>query len=454
MKELPIVTVPNDKLLKPAKPVTIFDDSLANVARQMVEVLRKHSDDGIGLAANQLGFNQSLFVVEYIDSDGKEIIPLQFFANPKIIKKSDEQEITEEGCLSVPNIFLPIERSQKILFKAQNLNGKIVKLAASKLFARLVQHEENHLRGILFTDLAREKLLSKFPHVQKLKIIFIGSGNFAEIIARGLMLMNLNIPLIITEKSKPSGRGKQMRQTPVAITALDFGKKIIETDDIKSNVKEIAKLNPDLIILADFGQLIPQEILDIPKIAAINCHPSLLPKYRGPTPIQTAILRGEKETGVSIIKMSAKIDKGEVISQNAIDINKTDNSSSLEIRLANLSLRMLLDFLPQLQKGKIQGIRQDEALSSKTEKFSKNDGKINWRKSVRYIERQIRAFYPWPGSFTFIDGKRLIIHQAHLDGRQLVLDIVQSEGKKPMSFSEFIKGYRGQRPDWFKKLKK
>lgn len=453
MKEYQIITAPNPKLNKPTSKVVLFDDELKTIAKDLTQVLRSNSDNGIGLAANQLGYDKNIFVTEYINDDGKVEIPLKYFVNPKIVEKDKELEILEEGCLSVPNILLPVERSLKIKVKAQNLEGKTFKLTAKGLFARLIQHESDHLQGILFTKHVKEKFLKNNPGIKDLKIVFIGSGEFAEIIIRGLILMDLNIALIISEKGKPSGRTKKIGQTPVSITAHEFNKNVIETENIKNDISKISSVNPDLIILSDFGQIIPQNILDIPKIYAINLHPSLLPKYRGATPIQTAILNNDKETGLSVIKMSSEIDKGSVIYQNKIEINPEDTTYSLKIRLANLGLRSLIDILPEIQKNNLKEIPQNEKAATNTRKINKSDGEINWKENISKIDSQIRAFFPWPGSFTFIDGKRLIIHRAHIDDDKLVLDIIQPEGKGVMTFTEYLNGFRGKKPTWFSKIK-
>ena len=187
---------------------------------------------------------------------------------------------------------------------------------------------------------------------------------------------------------------------------------------------------------------------------SIVTHQSLLPKFRGPSPIQSAILAGEKETGVTIIKMSPEFDTGEILIQEAIEIDKQDNALSMRNLLANVSLKMLLEILPKIQEGKIKVIPQDESKASITHKFTKADGEINWKKSVKEIDKQIRALFGWPGTFTSIDGKRLIIHQAHLDNGKLVLDIVQPEGRQPMPWNDFLRGFKGKAPDWFSKIKR
>jgi len=453
MKEqLPIiVTVPNQLLREVAKPVTFFDDNLKRQGQLMAHLLEEK--DGVGLAATQIGLNNSVFAVEFKDKTGKNNIPLQFFVNPNIVDySSDEIEMTE-GCLSVPKIELPITRPEKIKIKAQDLNGKRIKLAASGLLARIIQHEADHLNGKIFTQLAKTKFHKENPQTKDLKIVYIGSGQFSEMILRGLILLDLNITKIITEVGKPAGRSKQICPSVVSQTAQIFKKPFLETDKISELKEEIKKLNPDIILLADFGQIIPLEILEIPKIASINIHPSLLPKYRGPSPIAAAILAGEKKTGVSIIRMASQIDSGEILMQEEIEIDELDNSLSLRDLLANLSLKMLLDFLPHLQVGDIKSVKQNESQVSFSHKFKKEDGLIDWKKPTKEIDRQIRALFGWPGTFTEVGDKRLIIHQAHLDDGKLVLDVVQVEGKNPVFWSDFLRGYKGPKPDWLKKVK-
>ena len=445
-----IVTVPNQILREVAKPVTSFDDNLKRQGQLMAHLLEEK--DGVGLAATQIGLNNSVFAVEFKDETGKNNIPLQFFVNPTIVEySSDEIEMTE-GCLSVPKIELPVMRPNKIKIKAQDLNGKRIKLAASGLLARIIQHEADHLHGKIFTEIAKAKLHKENPELKNLKIVYIGTDPFAEMILRGLILLDLNIVKVITEAGKPAGRNKQICTSVVAQTAQDFKKSLIETAKISDLTQEIKKLEPDLILLAVFGQIIPDEILKMPKLGSINIHPSLLPKYRGPSPIKTAILEGEKKTGVTIMKMASRVDAGEILMQEEIEIDEFDNSLSLRDLLANLSLRMLLEFLPHFQAGDIKSVEQDESKASFSHKFKKEDAQIDWQKSPKIIDRQIRALFGWPGTFTMIGDKRLIIHQAHLDSGKLVLDVVQVEGKNPVFWSDFLRGYKGPKPDWFSKI--
>jgi methionyl-tRNA formyltransferase len=453
MSKQEIVTVPNQLLHEVTDKVTSFDNVLKNQAEVIKNILRQNSDNGIGLSANQLGGKERIFVTEFNDPEKKNIIPLTFFVNPQIVETGDETEILDEGCLSVPNIFLPTERSTKIKVRAQNLAGKFFKLTAKGLFARLIQHETDHLNGILFTDCVKVKLHQDYPDLKKLKMVFVGTGDFADLILEGLILLDFNITAVVTEKPKPSGRGKILLDSPVAKIAQAFGKKLIETENIKTDETMTNIFNNiDLIILADFGQIIPEAILKLPKFGAIIVHQSLLPKYRGPSPIQTAILEGKKETGVSIIKMTPKIDEGPILKQEVVEIWPEDNSQSLKNRLANLGLKMLIKLIPKIQTGDIEEIPQDNSAATFTKKFTKAEGEIDWKKPIADINNQIRAFYPWPGTYTFIDNKRLIIHAAHLVEGKLAIDIVQPEGKQPMLWADFLRGFRGEKPFWMHKI--
>lgn len=450
MNDLKVITVPNPILKKPANKITVFDDALKKQIALMKKMLSYA--DGVGLAANQIGINNSVFIVEFIDPEEKNSIPFQVFINPKIIEESENKESLDEGCLSVPKIELPVERSTKIKIQAQNLEGKKFRLTAKDLLAKVILHENDHLNGTVFTERVKVEIVKKYPDYKNKKIIFVGTGDFAEMILRGLILTGFNITSVVSEKGKPSGRDGKICDSLVVQTAKTFGKKIFETDNIKNFVDDIKNESPDIILLSDFGQIIPESILEIPKIAAINVHPSLLPKYRGSTPIPSAILAGDKTTGVSIIKMAKEIDKGPVLTQAEIEVDENDNSETLKKRLANLSLKTLIEYLPKIDANNLKPITQDESKATWTRKLKKEDGEIDWQKPLEEIDRQIRAYYPWPGTFTYIDNRRLIIHSAIFSEGKLYLDVVQFEGKKPMEFPDFLRGYHGPIPEWFSKI--
>lgn len=431
-----IITVPNPSLKVKTEKISSVDDAVKDQIKVMVDSLRR--EGGIGLAANQLGYKNSLIVIEFVDlaeHADKNNIPLSIFINPEIVEYSDEQVCFDEGCLSVPKIEFELERPVQLKIKYEDEHGHRLKIAPKGLLARILQHEIDHLNGILFIERARTQLFTKYPELKNLKIAFFGTGPFAAIILEGLIHMGLNLD-IYTEKDSPSA----------AITKK-FGKDFFDVDTV-----EIRERDFDLLICADFGQKIDGEILKKAKIDAIVLHQSLLPKYRGPSPIQSAILANEKNTGVTIIRMSEEIDKGPMLAQIETEIEPDDNHPSLRDKLATLGLKLLIKMLPDIVAGKIQAISQPSG-ASMTHKFKKEDGEISWEKSPEEIDRQIRALYPWPGTYTKIDNKRLIIHLAHLEEGKIVLDTVQLEGKKPVSFEDFLRGFRGEKPLWLNKVK-
>lgn len=243
-----------------------------------------------------------------------------------------------------------------------------------------------------------------------MKTIFLGKGEFGEIVLKGL----------IENKYKP-------------VLVYDFNK--------------IEKLKPDLVVVASYGKIIPKKILEIPKYGSLNIHPSLLPKYRGPSPIQTTILNGDKKTGVTIILMDEKIDHGEIISSSKLLISKKITYQELSKELAQLGVKLLIETIPKWISGEIKQKPQDESKATYTKILKREDGKIDWSKPAQEIERQIRAFNPWPGTFTFIKHKdktlRIKVLEANVKDNKLIIKRLQPEGKKAMTFEEFKRGYHG-----------
>lgn len=210
---------------------------------------------------------------------------------------------------------------------------------------------------------------------------------------------------------------------------------------------KLIKPQPNVGVLASFGTIVPKEILSFPKKGILNIHPSLLPKYRGPSPVQAAILAGDKQTGVTIIKLDEKVDHGPIVAQFTEDIRPNDTAKSLYQRLFTQGTEVLKTILPAYLEDRIELRPQNHSQATYTKKLTRDDGKINWEKTVDYNERFIRAISPWPGTWTpaKLPGKpapkRLKILKVHLEDGELVLDTVQLEGKKPVTFKQFQEGY-------------
>jgi methionyl-tRNA formyltransferase len=327
---------------------------------------------------------------------------------------------------------------------------------------------------------------------QGTKIIFIGTPKYGAIVLEGLIKGGYRPVLAVTVPDKPKGRKQILTPPPVKVVARKYGIPVEQPERIESRVPrqrseakedgkavfahlklKIKNLKPDLGILAAYGQIIPKDILDIPKFGFLNIHPSLLPKYRGPSPIQFTILNGEKKSGVTIILMDEKIDHGPIISQKSLEIKEQETAETLHDKLAQLGAYLLLKTVPKLVKGLIKPKEQDDAQATFTKILFKEDGKIDWKKPVELLEREIRAFYPWPGSYIIWENKGKLIKIKILKARAfkspdffkvkypigkilvvpqneigvqckkdfLVIEKLQPEGKKEMTAEDFIRGH-------------
>jgi len=260
-----------------------------------------------------------------------------------------------------------------------------------------------------------------------------------------------NIITVITSPDKPIGRKQEITSSPIKQTALERNLKILQPEKISDIASKISDLKPDLIITAAYGQIIPKDILNTPQFNSLNLHPSLLPKYRGPSPIQTAILNNDKTTGLTIMLMDEKLDHGPIISQTEIKINDQFNYQTLEKKLSQEAATLLIKILPQYFQNEIKPKPQEEKKASYTKILTRQDGKINLQQTAKEIERKIRAFYPWPGTWTELNGKRIKILKAKTVNQEneqtiktnqgfLELELVQPAGKKPMTGQEYFKG--------------
>ncbi|MDP2864453.1 MAG: methionyl-tRNA formyltransferase [bacterium] len=307
----------------------------------------------------------------------------------------------------------------------------------------------------------------------QLKIIFMGTPEFGAIILEELIKGGYPPVLVITAPDKPVGRKQIITPPPVKISAQKYNIPILQPEKILNLKSEILNLKPDLIIVAAYGQILPKEILEIPKYGCLNIHPSLLPKYRGSSPIQYTILNGDKETGLTIILMTEKVDEGDVIAISKFQIaNSKITYPELLMGLAHKGTKLLCETIPEWVNNEIKPKPQNGLRATYTKILKKEDGKIDWKKPAKYIERQIRAFHPWPGSFsefqisnqksrklkllkadvlvqtkngpfgvpgkTFLATNDKIAVQTGKDF--LVIEKLQFEGKKPMSSEEFLKG--------------
>ncbi|MEE8564440.1 MAG: methionyl-tRNA formyltransferase [Atribacterota bacterium] len=247
-----------------------------------------------------------------------------------------------------------------------------------------------------------------------LRIIFMGTADFGGPTLEKLADSRENKIAVITQPDRPQGRGRKILPTPVKKIALDKGLEVFQPEKIndEESIKRIKEFKPDIILVVAYGQILSNHILNIPKIGCINIHGSLLPKHRGAAPINRAVINGEKETGITFIFMNEKVDAGDIIFQEKIDILPDETCGELYYRLSDLSARSLPKLLKKIKSGKIERISQDNKLVTFARKMNKEDGKIDWSDKGEKVYNLIRGTIPYPGAFTYYKGRKLKITRA------------------------------------------
>ena len=300
-----------------------------------------------------------------------------------------------------------------------------------------------------------------------MRLIFMGTPEFSLPGLTSLINDRLyDIVGVFTQPDKAVGRHQTLTPPPVKNLALKHNLKIFQPQKIKTEIETIKNLRPDLIVVIAYGKIIPQEILDIPKYSCINVHASLLPKYRGAACLNAPILNGDLETGITIMQMEAGLDTGPILRQAKIKLTDTENLENVHDKLSLLGAELLASTLREFIAGEIKPQIQDESRASYIKILKKEDGRIDWTKSAREIERMVRAYNPWPGTHTTSDKKIVKIisvdHEIlktnnHKSGESFLNDgrlaiqcgqdalyilKLQLEGKKIMDSAEFLRGHK------------
>jgi methionyl-tRNA formyltransferase len=300
-----------------------------------------------------------------------------------------------------------------------------------------------------------------------LKVVFCGSPAFALPTLEMLVAAGHHVALVVTQPDKPRGRGMALASAPVKQRAMELNLPITQPEKIRNNEGfrlRLGRIGPDAIVVVGYGRMIPQWMIDLPRLGNLNLHASLLPKYRGAAPIQWAIAKGEKSTGVTTMRIDAGLDAGDILLQKEMAIEADDTSETLGRRLAPAGADLMIETLHGLEQGVIHPTPQDEAKATLAPILTKEDGDIDFRRSAEEIRNRLRAFQPWPGAYTSFRGKTLHIGDATVSMRTLApgqllvegegllvgcgsgtaLEIreLQPEGKRRISVRDFIHGYR------------
>ncbi|MBI2482370.1 MAG: methionyl-tRNA formyltransferase [Candidatus Vogelbacteria bacterium] len=273
-----------------------------------------------------------------------------------------------------------------------------------------------------------------------IKLAFLGTDDYAVKALDTLISRGLVFQLVVSTPNKPAGRGLKLTPPPIVKYAQEHHLTVIQPDNLKTVSIELAAGDWDVFIVASYGKIIPTAILSLPTHGTLNIHPSLLPKYRGPSPLESVILAGEVETGITILQVDAELDHGPIIAQDRMVLT-TETAGELGYILFKRGAEIIADILPDYLADKIIPQNQDHTQATFTKKFEKNEAEINLADNPMTNYQKIRAFTPRPGAFTFVskNGKtiRLKIIKAHLLPGELVLDRVIPEGKRETSWQEF-----------------
>jgi len=274
------------------------------------------------------------------------------------------------------------------------------------------------------------------------KIIFMGTPEFAVPALKALHKNGLYVTLVVTRPDRPKGRGRKVVPPPVKKAAISLGYEVIQPASIRTAEFSdlITRHKPDIIVVVAFGHIIPKNILALPNLATINIHASLLPKYRGPAPIQWAVINGESETGITSMLMDEGLDTGDILLSSKIKIAPDDTSGTLHDRLADLGADLLIQTLKSFETGEIIPVPQDHTRATYAPLIKKSDGRINWGMPAETLEAFIRGMTPWPGAFTFHGDKRLIIFKA----KPIIMDTAEAPGAVIKGFPDELRVATGK----------
>jgi len=252
--------------------------------------------------------------------------------------------------------------------------------------------------------------------VKKSNLIFMGTPDFAVPSLHILAQSGYEITLVVTQPDRPKGRGRKLVAPPVKTAARGLGLPVIQPESVKTDqfTQQLKEIKPDLIVVVAFGQILTQTILESSRMGAVNLHPSLLPRYRGPAPIQWAIINGEKETGITTMFMDKGTDTGDLLLSETVEIKLDDTSDTLHDHLAKKGARLLEETITALSAGRLIPIAQDDAKATYAPLLKKKDGYINWDMPAERVANLIRGMNPWPGAFTFYEKRRLKIFAARV----------------------------------------
>ena len=448
-----------EKILREiAKPVpeNLFGSAeLKRLIADMAEALDAFPE-GVAIAAPQIGVSYRIFVVRKdrtlpANAQGSTLNPnsqgqtlkseVEVYINPEIVKTSRKKAKADEGCLSVHGVYGTTKRHERITIKARRADGARFQRGAGGLMAQIFEHEIDHLNGILFIDhaehLIRLPAQAGIPQGSAHPFVYFGtpkvaSDTLAILIERGF------IPsVVITSPDAHRGRGLALTPSETKALAIAHGIPVMTPEKLdEKTVNAIRTLGCEYAVCVAYGKIFPEELINAFPLGVLNVHYSLLPKYRGATPLETALLAGESETGVTIQKMVKELDAGDILAQEATPIAKDETAREVRPRLIQLGAKLLVETLPTYLQGAITPTTQDASLltaqagATRAYKIKKEDGLISLDAPASENWNKYRAYADSIGTYFYENGKRMKIIKASLKNDKFIVERVIPEGKR------------------------
>ncbi|MBC7339237.1 MAG: methionyl-tRNA formyltransferase [Firmicutes bacterium] len=391
---------PDPVLRKVAKPVRRVNRQVRDLLDEMLEAMRDAR--GVGLAAPQVGISRRVIVVDVGDG------PIELI-NPEIVH-AEGSETAVEGCLSVPGLVGDVPRYHRVTVSGMNRHGRQIWVEAEGLLARAIQHEIDHLNGILFLDRALEVR----EVVPAPRVVFLGTGEFA-LPTLEMLQSECELLAVVTQPDRPRGRGLVPGAPPVKERAAELGVEVLQPGSLRAEefLARMRELEPDYLVVADFGRILPPSLLGVGK-AVVNLHPSLLPRWRGPAPIERALMAGDAVTGVTTLHVSERVDAGDIILQKEIPIGPEEDAGSLRARLAREGAALVLATLHLLMKGEAPRVPQDEGRATYAAPLTAADEELDWSRPAGDVVNHVRALSPSPGARTRWAGRHLKVRRVRV----------------------------------------
>lgn len=434
-----------------AKPVpeNMFDSAeLSCLIADMTEALDAFPE-GVAIAAPQIGVSYRLFLVRkdrtlpsYGNAKNGKPPPeskpeVEVYINPEIVKTSRKKAKADEGCLSVHGVYGTTTRHERATIKARRIDGSHFERGAGGLMAQIFEHEVDHLNGILFIDHAEH--IIRIPHVSEHRFAYFGTPTVAAHTLAELIKKGFIPDVVVTSPDTQKGRGLVFTQSETKTLALTHSIPVITPEKLdETAIKDISAFGCEYAVCVAYGKIFPETLINVFPMGVLNVHYSLLPKYRGATPLETALLNGENETGVTIQKMVRELDAGDILAQEATPIGKDETARELRPRLIQMGANLLTETLPAYLSGAITLFVQDATLATRAYKIKKEDGLLSLSAPAEENWNKYRAYADSIGTYFFENGKRIKITLAEFaKGEFRVLRVIQ-EGKRETVYADLF----------------